>query len=124
MKEQVMAEQRAKLSDPHVDYWMDALGYALEGIDRFDLFESLTLEQRQDVAQSLRTSAECESQAFYSPEPPSVSEADRLRAELAAERRKIICRSCNGTGTEVSYGGTMMSRSQCWKCRGDGRHAP
>lgn len=52
---------------------------------------------------------------------PAVEEARSLKTELEKERAKQFCKTCNGTGSVVSYGGTFASTSQCHKCRGEGK---
>ena len=49
-------------------------------------------------------------------------EMKALEDEIQREKDKVPCKVCNGTGETHTYGGTMMSTSQCWKCKGDGRH--
>ncbi len=55
---------------------------------------------------------------------PLVEENNKLSAELQKERDKVICGECNGDGSLYSNGPCHSSMSQCWKCRGEGMHAP
>jgi hypothetical protein len=59
--------------------------------------------------------------AFHQPESPYPREIKRLTEELAKEREKVICRTCNGTGRIVSHGPIHSSETQCHKCHGAGR---
>ena len=52
-------------------------------------------------------------------------EHQALQDELKAERDKVTCKECRGLGERWHRVGTAhWSTSQCWKCNGDGRHAP
>jgi len=109
------------------EYWEEAIGEALCSIDKFDLF---TKEELKELGQGLATSADCESMAFGWDVASSNRSAelrrneDDLRKELARERAKIICRSCNGSGSITLPGPYHSATSQCFKCHGDGRHDP
>lgn len=112
------------------EYWREAVMYAFEGIDRFDVIEGLGKEQLDEIGEALATSAEHQSMAFGWDVASSNRAADikrqedDLRQELARERRKITCRSCNGHGYTVSQGPYHSSTSSCFKCNGAGRHDP
>ena len=55
---------------------------------------------------------------------PLQAENDKLRCELRAEQDKRTCPVCKGSGENRTAGGTFVSISSCWKCRGEGRCAP
>jgi len=107
------------MSEAHFRYWREALQSSFE-----EHAVTVTDEQLDAITRDIEGSHECYGMAFYSPDPPSVSEADRLRVELKAERDKVHCETCDGRGRISSAFGTFVSNSQCWKCRGEGRHAP
>lgn len=101
------------------DYYAEGLAESLEehGV-------KATSEQIKAIAKDVVLFAESIGQAFYVPEDPGIREADLLRKELERERAKVICRVCNGTGNNISHGPYHSSYSTCWKCNGNGRHAP
>lgn len=47
-----------------------------------------------------------------------------LKRAIKREKDKVHCTNCNGRGRVYTFGGTMMSNSECWKCHGEGRHDP
>lgn len=49
------------------DYWHEALSIALEGTPAFEVFWALDVKVRDEIAGALATSAEHESEAFYTP---------------------------------------------------------
>jgi hypothetical protein len=51
-------------------------------------------------------------------------EKEGLLKQLQREREKVHCRVCDGRGREINMAGPWRSDSQCWKCKGDGRHDP
>lgn len=112
------------------EYWREAVMYAFEGIDRFDIVDGLSKEQLDEIGDALATSAEHQGMAFGWDVASSNRaadlrrEEDTLRTELKRERAKITCRSCNGGGWITSNGPYHSSTSQCFKCHGDGRHDP
>ena len=85
-----------------------------------------TYEQKENVAGRLQSAHENYGMAFYS--PPSGehyrSEIDSLSRELRAERNKVHCEECDGRGRIITPGPYHSSDSECWKCRGEGRHLP
>lgn len=104
------------------EYWVEAVAQSLEehGI-------TATQEQISKVAVDIQHAHEMYGEAFGHHFIPNPLEAEnkRLSAEVIKEREKVICKECKGKGFLVSYGsGTLMCESQCWKCRGDGRHSP
>lgn len=54
---------------------------------------------------------------------PLVEENKKLSSLLDKERRKTVCRECNGHGSISSTFGSSgrSSTSQCWVCRGEGK---
>jgi hypothetical protein len=77
-----------------------------------------------EIATSLETSQDCMSMAFYQPENPMVGENARLERALKVERDKVGCLVCFGRGRIKTQGPYHSSNSQCWKCHGEGKHAP
>ena len=51
-------------------------------------------------------------------------EKEKLRADLAFEQEKGICRDCNGNGRISTSCGPWVSNSECANCRGDGKVHP
>lgn len=109
------------------EYWTDAIEAALSDIGKDGL---LSREELETVGGSLAGSAENQSIAFgwdvasANLDAAREREKDDLRKEVRREREKIICRECNGRGRIITQGPYHSSNSQCWKCRGAGRHAP
>jgi hypothetical protein len=104
------------------EYWIECVSIAAD-----ECGATLTKEQIACIADSVQGGHENYGLAFYTPpasESPYAREATELRKELRAEREKITCRACNGTGAITTYGGTFQSTSSCWKCNGQGRHKP
>lgn len=112
------------------EYWREAVMCAFEGIERFDVIEGLSKEQLDDIGEALATSSEHQGMAFGWDVASANRSAeirrteDNLRNEIRRERAKIICRSCNGTGSITTPGPYHSSTSRCFKCNGDGRHDP
>lgn len=55
---------------------------------------------------------------------PLEDETKHLRLELKREKEKVLCRTCRGSGREVSHGPVHSSSMGCLRCNGEGRHAP
>lgn len=55
---------------------------------------------------------------------PLALENDRLTRELKTERSKVLCAECKGRGRIITHGPYHSSDSECYRCRGEGRHAP
>jgi len=51
-------------------------------------------------------------------------EKEKLRADLAFEQEKGICRDCNGYGHISVSLGSHVATSECANCRGDGKVHP
>lgn len=109
------------LSDAERSYWYETIAEAFceEGI-------KATPEQIDSVAGFAENAHENYGMAFYQPSGPSQTQIDldAARKELCEERSKIVCGECGGSGITHTYGGTFMSTSQCYKCRGEGRCLP
>jgi|CXWL01.1.fsa_nt_gi hypothetical protein len=52
---------------------------------------------------------------------PRDSEIETLKKQLEIEKEKRPCPDCKGSGEEVTYGGTRMSRTTCFRCNGEGK---
>jgi DnaJ-class molecular chaperone len=102
------------------EYWLECIQEAAS-----DAGVALTKEQAETMAGWVQGASENIGMAFYT---PSETQYDRdlkqAKDELRRERAKVHCRECNGKGRIVSFGGTFEFNSQCWKCNGEGRHAP
>jgi len=55
---------------------------------------------------------------------PYKSESEKLKKELADEKRKRICPECNGRGRIIINGPVHSSDSECSNCRGEGKVSP
>lgn len=104
-----------------MEYWKESLASSFEehGI-------SATEQQIEAVAKDIQISQECVSLAFHTPlgESSLSIELRKLQDKLRAEKEKVTCKECNGNGILTCYGPVHSSTSSCWKCRGEGRHAP
>ena len=102
-------------------YWAEVIEESL-----YERGITLLPKEIEAVAKDVEMAHENYGLAFYQPSGPSQTQMDldAARKELSDERRKITCDECDGTGTTHTYGGTFMSTSQCYKCRGEGRHLP
>lgn len=103
------------------DYWKETIESSFEehGIQA-------TNEQIASVASDIEISHDNYDLAFYQPSRASHTETELKRAkeDLAAERSKVLCKSCKGTGEDIGYGPSFVAISQCIKCCGQGRHLP
>lgn len=53
-----------------------------------------------------------------------IQEIERLQKELKTEKDKVHCEKCSGQGRIISLcGSSHYSNTECWKCRGEGRHS-
>ncbi|KPA87035.1 hypothetical protein PF66_06380 [Pseudomonas asplenii] len=108
------------MSYSRTDYYAEGLAESFEehGI-------TATREQIKAVASDVAAWAESIGMAFQVPAgDPRDSELADLRKQLDRERNKVICRECKGSGEYVSRGPHHSSFGRCFKCRGEGRHAP
>lgn len=113
------------MSDARTEYWRDAFLDAVEGTGKFQLFTSnWTDEEIAEIASSLSISAECMGLAFPTPPSPYPNEIKRLEKELVAERSKVTCAECKGSGSITTDGPYHSATSHCFKCRGEGKVAP
>jgi hypothetical protein len=103
------------------DYWRECVDIALE-----DAGIEATEEQKESVAGAFQGCHENYGMAFYSPPAGEhlLSEISDLERKLKRERNKVPCRECDGRGSITTPGPYHSSTSQCWKCRGEGRHDP
>lgn len=103
------------------NYWRDCISEAAEACGL-----TLTIEQLQCLAEGASGGHECYGMAFYSPPAGEylTGENERLRRELRAERDKIGCADCGGTGRLRYNSGPWAVNTGCSKCNGEGKHAP
>lgn len=85
---------------------------------------SLTDEQAAWIGEAVQGASENYGMAFYQPDSPYPSEIKKLEAALKAERDKVHCKACGGSGRIITYGGTLQFNSGCFRCHGEGKHAP
>jgi hypothetical protein len=101
-------------------YYREAVEYAFEGAGLWDAIKDIPAEKRDEIGESLATSAECESQAFYTPEHPAIAEVSRLKRRLKWQQELEHCRPCNGTGRLRYNAGPWAVDTQCESCGGAG----
>jgi len=106
-------------AQPRFDYWEECLAQSIEehGV-------TVTREQLTAIVRDVEGAHDCYGMAFHVPENPLIGELQRARAELKTEREKVFCRTCDGRGRLISAGPYHSSDTQCWKCGGEGKHAP
>lgn len=102
-----------------IELWKEFIG---ESLDEHGV--SATAEQVALIARDAQRIAEGLSEHSYRPCDPTVRELAETQAKLKAEREKVVCVLCKGSGRIYSQGPYHGSDSQCWKCRGEGRVAP
>lgn len=98
------------------EYWVICVEEILgdHGVDA-------TSEQIAAIAEDIQSCAGVHGEYSAPPDRGSVSEADKLRAQLKAEQAKVFCVTCQGTGRLVQIiTPNHYSDSQCWKCNGEG----
>lgn len=107
------------------DYWTE---HAEIAIDEAGL--TATSDQIQTIAGVIESAHEFYGQSMGH-DVASVNlrgererEIQVLADEVERERNKVHCKQCDGKGWITSSYGFRSSTSQCWKCRGDGRHDP
>lgn len=100
------------------NYWKECINEAFE-----DAGIAATKEQTDIVISWVEGAYDNRSMAFgYDAIPnPIKIENDKLKLELEKERKKQICKECNGTGRIISQGYSHSSESECYKCRGEGK---
>ena len=86
----------------------------------------LSNEKLDALADVMQRSAEMESEycGHHFIPNPEVAEIKKLESLLIAEREKVTCKTCKGSGELIENSGPWVSRSQCYKCHGQGRHKP
>jgi len=102
-----------------MDYWLECVSIALE-----EAGVKATPEQLDEIARSVEGGHENYGMSYPTPESPFKRELEETKKKLARERDKVFCRTCDGRGLIRSDGPAHYSISQCWKCRGEGRHDP
>lgn len=90
-----------------------------------DLGIEATDEQRRELAEGIPLLVDYMRAPIAGPSPEQ-TEIKQLQKALDQERSKVTCRECNGRGINEEPFGPIgrVSISQCWKCRGEGRHLP
>lgn len=101
------------------DLWKELIAESLEqhGV-------AATAEQIDRVAEDAAGIAESISEHSFRPSDPMVRELAESQAALRREQSKVTCAPCHGSGVITTSGPHHGSTSQCWKCRGEGRHTP
>lgn len=103
-----------------MDYWKECVFEAL-----LDVGLDATDTQIEIIARAVEGAHENYGMAFgYDAIPnPLLIENDRLKREIKIERDKVLCTECKGIGRIITYGPYHSSDSECWKCKGEGRHS-
>lgn len=103
------------------DYWKECIAEAFE-----DAGIVATDKQIGTVAYWIEGAHQTIDMAFGHDCIPNPAEEEnkRLRQVLIKEQEKVICKVCSGAGGIVDLGPCHSSHSTCWKCKGEGRHAP
>lgn len=104
------------------DYWKECIAEAFE-----DAGVAATDDQIEKIAQCVEGASQTLDMAFgrYCIPNAAGEENKQLRKALTKEREKVLCESCRGTGSIVDLiGACHYSQSTCWRCKGEGRHAP
>lgn len=103
-------------------YWRDAVIAVLEEIGA-SIPDAEKLDAAAEVLESYRDNYGMAHGHDCIPDPRDM-EIKTLRKSLDTERGKITCSECKGTGWLFRGDSVRSSESQCWKCRGEGRHLP
>lgn len=106
------------------EYWREAFEIACDEAGAWHLVEQTTREQRLQIGESLATSAEHQSMAFYTPDSPLIDENRRLSAKLKWQRELVHCHKCNGSGRLEYNAGPWAVNTQCHTCSGEGKVHP
>lgn len=112
------------MTNAHAEYWREAVMYAFEGCDLWDVIKDVPMEKLTKVGASLATSAEHQSHAFYVPENPMISENGRLSRKLKWERERTTCQTCNGRGVLEYSAGPWWVTTGCDTCNSSGKVHP
>ena len=100
-----------------MDYWKECISEALE-----DVGLQATEEQVNSIAYWVEGAHENYSMAHGHDCIPNPLETEnkRLSKELSAEREKVICTWCCGSGRTIINSGSRSSNSECSRCSGGG----
>ena len=98
-----------------LSYWKECLMISFE--ENGILF---TDHQIDNIAHDVMISHENYGMAFQVPENPLIHELKILKEELDAEKNKVICSDCSGTGVIKTYGPCHTAVSSCGACHGSG----
>lgn len=101
------------------EYWAECLS---EAFDEAGI--TATAEQIRICSEIVEGARQEIGMAFHQPASPYPREIKMLEAKLKAEREKVGCLPCNGRGRIVDQAGPWATNTQCWKCHGEGKHAP
>lgn len=104
-----------------MNYWRECIVGSLEevGINATD--EQVdTITKNVEMAHDMY--GEAHGHHFIS--NPLKEENDKLQKALDLELRKIFCKECKGRGRIYIQGPHHGSDSECWQCRGEGKHLP
>lgn len=102
-------------------YWKECISIALD-----EAGVSATAEQIELIADAVDGAHENYGMAHGHECIPDPREAEmkKIQQALDDERRKVFCKDCKGRGYIIDNYGTRSSESECWKCRGAGKHLP
>lgn len=102
-----------------IDLWIDTIS---EALDICGANGKLTDAEIRCIAESAEMMAENYSMlhGHDTIRSPMQIENQRLKEALQIEQRKDVCPECKGKGREISYGGTFVFETDCFKCRGTG----
>ena len=108
------------MADAQRQLWAEIVSESFE-----DHGISATADQIAAVASDVQGAHENWDMAFSGPSPGwHDRELAEIKRQLAQEREKVTCRECRGTGSIIEYFASRQSIETCWKCGGEGRHAP
>jgi hypothetical protein len=101
-----------------LDLWKELIAESLceHGVTATDEQVALIAQDAVGIAESI-------SEYSFRPADPMVRELAESQAALKREQEKVVCSPCKGSGRIYTAGPYHGSDSQCWKCRGEGRHA-
>lgn len=101
------------------EYWQECIAVALD-----EAGVIATIEQINEIADTVEGAHECYGMAFYQPENPLIGELKEAKQALKAEQDLVFCQTCRGSGSLTSHGPYHSATSSCWKCNGNGKHKP
>lgn len=102
----------------NLDLWKELIA---ESLDEHGV--TATAEQIALIASDAAGISESIGEHSFHPADPMIRELADSKAALKREQDKVACSPCKGTGRIYTPGPYHGSDSQCWKCRGEGRHA-